>query len=76
MVLEHNEHKVLENLIVSKLVSLAEVSQSNKLKKLKGHPITDSIKTKIVACEWESDILEKMIQKLDESNRGSSTLIK
>lgn len=64
MVLDDNERKVLENLIISKLVSLAEVSRAYKLKKSKGHPIADCIETKVVACEWESDILGKLLQKL------------
>ena len=64
MVLEHSGRKGLENLIISKLIAQAEVSRSYKLKKSKGHPVADSIETKVVSCEWESDILGKLLQKL------------
>lgn len=64
MVMEDIERKMLEKLIISKLISLSEVSRSYTLKKPKGHPIADSIETKVVTCEWESDILGKLLQKL------------
>ncbi len=64
MVLNNDERKVLEHLILSKLVLLTEVSQAYKLKKSKGHPISDSIEKKMMVCEQESNILGGLLQKL------------
>lgn len=64
MVLNHNERNVLEHLIISKYALLTEVSQAYKLKKSKGYPIEDSIKQKMVVCEWELNILGHLLQKL------------
>lgn len=64
MVLDHNERKVLEHLIVSKLVLLTEVSQAYKLKKSKGHPIAESIERKMAVCEQELNTLGRLLQKL------------
>jgi hypothetical protein len=62
--LSHDERKVLEHLIISKLVLLTEVSQAYKLKKSKGHPIAYSIEQKMVVCEQELDTLGRLLQKL------------
>jgi hypothetical protein len=64
MVLNNDERKVLEHLILSKLVLLTEVSQAYKLKKSKGHLISDSIEKKMMVCEQESNILGGLLQKL------------
>lgn len=64
MALSYDERKVLEHLILSKLILLTEVSQAYKLKKSKGHPIADSIVQKMNVCEQEMNILGKLLQKM------------
>jgi hypothetical protein len=64
MVFDQDERKMLENLIISKLVTLPEVSRAYHLKKLKGHPMAGLIEKKMLACQWESEILGRLLQKL------------
>jgi hypothetical protein len=64
VVLSNDERKVLEHLILSKMVLLTEVSHAYKLKKSKGYPIAESIERKMTVCEREMNILGELLQKL------------